>query len=347
MTTIPRRGRHTLAKPAEKGRLRFAQSMYVDEAVELATSQPEGVVRSTLTQRLHLVPATARQPCTTAMDWNSIDFQFRIKASKRDPCMKPDGQDEVDRLNAMSQDLTERERKKQVREEAERRSVRHLVHFTSVDNLRSIFTHGLLSVNCLERSKINYVRNDALRLDGMPDHVSASLTFPNHRMFYKMRMTIPERKWAVLLLNPVVLCTRECYFTPRNAAAAEVKNRLSGPANCPKAFAEMFADLPWKPRPLGLDSNLPTDVQAEVLVRSPISIGHIMEVCIYDARDWFEVSRLVGRTGVRVERRYFERRRDYGSDQRDCGDDQMSSRQQVSFPKHPVRDPSDFGDIPL
>ena len=70
------------------------------------------------------------------------------------------------------------------------RGVKHLYHFTNIDNLSSILRHGILSVNKLRSNGIKYFYNDPNRYDGNPDAISISISFPNSKLFYKFRKAV-------------------------------------------------------------------------------------------------------------------------------------------------------------
>ena len=142
-----------------------------------------------------------------------------------------------------------------------------LVHFTRIENLSSIIARGIHPRGRLP-DDIKVHPNDNLRLDGHTEATSVSITFPNSKMFYKYRLEKPHAGWAVLLLDKLILWTRNCAFCAHNAADSRVAGRQIDELMTHDAFLKMFTDLP------GVESRLeqrlkpcdPTDVQAEVLV---------------------------------------------------------------------------------
>lgn len=145
--------------------------------------------------------------------------------------------------------------------------VKFLVHFTQVDNLPSILSHGI-HPRGKPRHNIEPAVNDSLRLDGHTDATSVSISFPNSRMFYKYRVAKLNSAWAILLLDKSILWTKTCAFCKHNAADARITGRTLQELCTPEAFLGMFAETP------GLETRAqqrlkpydPTDVQAEVLV---------------------------------------------------------------------------------
>lgn len=100
---------------------------------------------------------------------------------------------------------------------------------------------------------------DAYRMDGMPDWLSLSVSFPNYKMFYRKRVhDLPGLQWAVL-----VAWRQECLFVPGNAASAAYCCRSIQAYQGVNAFEAMF---PHQGRWPHLPSCYTTDPQAEVLV---------------------------------------------------------------------------------
>jgi len=69
--------------------------------------------------------------------------------------------------------------KEAIRKICEERNITELVHFTHIDNLISILDKGLMTVEELEESGVNYKKSDHQRLDGQKDAVSLSISFPS------------------------------------------------------------------------------------------------------------------------------------------------------------------------
>lgn len=159
------------------------------------------------------------------------------------------------------------------------RQIRHLVHFTRVENLESILRHGLLSRQDLERLQLPYRSNDLHRWDGHLEAICLSISFPNCRMFYSLRGKLP-RGWVVLLLNPEIILPGNVLYMPGNAACARFGGADTAAYRGPAAFARMFA-------PAGramLPDCYTTDVQAEILMQARIDAGHIQSLHVCDER---------------------------------------------------------------
>lgn len=153
------------------------------------------------------------------------------------------------------------------------RGVDSFVHFTSLDNLDSIFEHGLLPRSVLDADSIGYQPNDQLRLDGL-NHVNLSVTHPNIRFFYKVRKTYPDRYYVVLSIRPEILLAYtgdsgnpRYSFSNTNAAS----NRAMS-CNVEQLFSGQ--------RPIGFKDEWTTDSQAEVLIPGPIPPQYIDAVIL-------------------------------------------------------------------
>ena len=141
----------------------------------------------------------------------------------------------------------------------------HLVHFTRCENLQSIFRYGLHPVTNFHAKGIHAIRNDKIRLDGRPDGISLSVTFPNYRMFYKYRQLDVSADWAVLLLSNRILWEKECGYFKYNAADTRMRGLSRAQTMTLRALRDMFVDLD-NPREHWLRPYDPSDPQAEVMV---------------------------------------------------------------------------------
>ena len=72
------------------------------------------------------------------------------------------------------------------------RDIDELIHFTCVDNLESILSNGLLSLEDLYYNQIHYYYNDENRLEHKDNAICLSISFPNYKMFYKYRMKLKD-----------------------------------------------------------------------------------------------------------------------------------------------------------
>jgi hypothetical protein len=156
----------------------------------------------------------------------------------------------------------------------------HLVHFTRCENLRGILTDGLMSVKFCEQKGLAPIRNDLNRYDGQLDGTSLSIAFPNYKMFWKYRHSLPDTEWAVLLISVQVLWQKDCAFYPHNAADARMIKRKPAEMKSAKALRDML--LPDEgERADWLRPYDPTDPQAEVLVYDVIE-PHMIDAIAFE-----------------------------------------------------------------
>lgn len=175
------------------------------------------------------------------------------------------------------------------------RKIKYLVHFTRLENLTSILKHGLVPVSLQEQRGIRSVKNDKERREGRMDCTSCSVEFPNYQMFYKYRMSIPDSKWVVLVLdiNILLVDSRDIFFSYTNAGRAHQKtNRRFHWFRSPEEFENLFSQ-PWtlyaqnsfSREQQSISDNMPTDPQAEILISDIIDPQYIKHVCFNDQDD--------------------------------------------------------------
>ena len=202
----------------------------------------------------------------------------------------------------------------EIREEARRRSVSGVYHFTRINNLSSILNSGLITRHRIDKGEIEASVNDELRLEKCRNSVCCSIGFPNYKMFYKLRQSIPESGgWAVLHIDESVLWENPCSFYPANAASREFCDRYVTEFTSVQAFRALFDQTVGHPTrdTLGLDPGLPTNPQAEVLVRSDIERDYIRGVYFEHQSQADEWSSFSSEFLTAVDRELYSQRRDY------------------------------------
>lgn len=165
-----------------------------------------------------------------------------------------------------------------------KRDIKYLTHFTRIENLPSILQKGLMPRKQLLLQGIRPEVNDWNRLDNT-DAVCLSVSFPNYKLFYRFRVKRPETKWAVILLDPIILDRCSCSFACRNAASNEMKDRSPEEAFSIEALYEMFAEIRNGNirYQMKLDSYETTDPQAEVLVHEVIEPRYIKKIIVQES----------------------------------------------------------------
>lgn len=158
------------------------------------------------------------------------------------------------------------------------KEIKHLLHFTKIENLDSILRNGLLGRSVLENSGINHVTNDQYRYDKQESAICCSIGHPNYKMFYPLRQQNTEEQWVVLVIKRVVLWSKACAFCTTNAASNSVtaiplEDRMGF-----DPFIAMFSEQEHAPirSVLAIPDRCPTDPQAEVLVLEGIEPKFIM-----------------------------------------------------------------------
>jgi hypothetical protein len=178
---------------------------------------------------------------------------------------------------------------KAIAQEAYRRRVTRLCHFTPVRNLLHIATEGALrsTTELSTDERAVFDQQDLLRLDRHPGHICCSVQYPN--IWYlrrKRRDATPLQRlfprWVCLLIDPSYLAADGALFCHRNAAAGSGAYLAAGS----DAFASIFADpVDGANGPIARDkkpNSCPTDDQAEVLVPKRIPIEHAREIVVSD-----------------------------------------------------------------
>lgn len=157
------------------------------------------------------------------------------------------------------------------------RGIVSLFHFTQADNLKNILRYGLMPRGDIEITGIASEFNDEYRYDDCLDAVCISISFPNYKMFYKLRCASPDKDWVVIRLDPQVLCDFNCAYCWTNAGDALSYNVPIEERMGKNAFLRLFEDKPGFPKrtQLNIADKFPTNPQAEVLVFDNIPIEYI------------------------------------------------------------------------
>lgn len=184
----------------------------------------------------------------------------------------------------------------QIRAICEMQGIASLYHFTRVENLPSIFQHGLLPVKALQANRIAFRWNDEHRIDGHEDAICVSVSHPNERLFYRWRMTNPAQRWVVLSLDPAILWKNEVAFCAHNAADSRISKQDRIKLGSATAFAGLFVNSDARPTRAeqGLAPCDPTDVQAEILVFENIPASAITGAVFSDAASLARWQSVVG-----------------------------------------------------
>ena len=211
---------------------------------------------------------------------------------------------------------SEQKRKQDIQQICLEHNITVLLHFTRVQNLRSILEKGLLDRSTLEAWAPEHQPeyNDNKRLEGYREAICLSISFPNYKMFYKYSQD-SQAEWVILLLASSVLWELDCAFCEDNAATRKVRWTPLAERKQASALAQMFTDCDQVRRQdLQIPDNYPTNPQAEVLVFDPISPSYVNTVHFWSKaalQQWIENNENVDLRILRVNRQYFQPRKDW------------------------------------
>ncbi len=167
---------------------------------------------------------------------------------------------------------------------ARARNITHLVHFTRVENLNSIFEFGLLPKSDSRPKRV--INNDKDKYD---DCVCFSIIHPSNMFgFLRHRAikaeTLAHEDWCVIVLKPDVLWQNACRFFPINAVSKILRSRPPADFVGAPALEAMFAEKvinhkeETETRAPALLPSLTTNSQAEVHVISKIDMANLEKV---------------------------------------------------------------------
>lgn len=208
------------------------------------------------------------------------------------------------------------QRKNEIRKICEEIGIKTLVHFTHIQNLKSILQYGLIGRSKLQEMSLEFKHNDEMRLEGRPEAVCLSISFPNYKMFYKYRQKHADNNWVVLLLKPSILWEFNCEFYIENAASNNARNsNLRGDRTQSSALREMFEDYGTIRRTnLQIPNNFTTHPQAEVLVFNKIHPCFIEKINfnnLQNVKEWIKLNPGNYSQTFREDRYYYSCRQDW------------------------------------
>ena len=162
-----------------------------------------------------------------------------------------------------------------IEEFADDRGIRSLFHFTRLPNLPSILANGLLTKDACARAYITPSINDSYRYDGT-GAISVTISYPNYRMFYRLRCENPGVEWVVLKLKRSLLWRTRCAFSDTNAGDGSVYSIPIGHRQGLAALQSMFGDYrDIERKSLNIPDHYTTNPQAEVLLLDGAAVDDI------------------------------------------------------------------------
>lgn len=196
----------------------------------------------------------------------------------------------------------------------DQRGIKYLVHFTRIENLVGIFNNGLVPVDTLSQSGMNFSNNDDSRWDNCENANCLSIQFPNYRMFFRYRQQNPGVDWVVLGIKKEVLWEKDCAFCVENAASNNVTSIPLKKRKGVEAFNRLYNEYPGKPSriDLGINPVLPTHPEAEVLVFDIIEPEYIWGVAFESLYHKNKYASLIpSNINSQVVERLYRYRKDY------------------------------------
>ena len=211
---------------------------------------------------------------------------------------------------------------KKIRGILNKNKVKYLVHFTNIENLSSILEYGILSVEELEKRRIDYINNDFSRYDGKKQCSCFSVEFPNISLYNSFTRKQSDAQWVVLLVEAEVLIISEGdkYFCVHNAASSSIRKKVKvNQLQKPEDFENMFFQNIEYSKRCGKyvinrtveKSYLTTSGQAEILIEGEIHKENIKGIISNSLKAKDKVDVLLRENGLNdvidsiKEKRYF------------------------------------------
>lgn len=193
------------------------------------------------------------------------------------------------------------------------RAIKHVLHFTRLDNMPSIAQHGLLPRGVLSSQGIPFVHNDDVRLDGAVGATCLTLSWPNYKMFYRYRTANPNVAWVVFSLKPSVLWENDCAFCIENAASNRVRAIQLAERKRVAALAALFDDHDCYPdrTKLGIPEHFPTNPQAEILLFGGLPLTAVQVVLVPSQGVANRVRAILDSVPIKVSLNAFSPRKDW------------------------------------
>ena len=158
------------------------------------------------------------------------------------------------------------------------KNIENLIHFTSVNNIDSIFRYGLRSRKFIEDS--DFVHGhcpDGYRLDGVRDGICFSIAHPNNFLLQKYMDRYPGYDWVVMVFSSSLILDKKTLFFYTNAASSVFNgvNKMSMGDFCwlEKMFKETVSNKygTFDRGDFLMDCD-PTDAQAELICLESVEI---------------------------------------------------------------------------
>ncbi len=165
-----------------------------------------------------------------------------------------------------------------IKEIIEQRNIKRLCHFTKSKNLPQILMRGRGILASEFIAEDIFDPNDNFRYDGKTKYINCSIQYPNVYYFNKIsEKDIQFKEWIILFINPYIMTKEDTYFCKVNAAKENGKYIKKGA----DALKELFDNRVLKlDRTNKMPTNVPTDLQAEVLIYEQIPVEAIEAIVV-------------------------------------------------------------------
>lgn len=195
----------------------------------------------------------------------------------------------------------------------ESRKVDYFVHFTDIENIPQILKGGLRPVSQQhEKGRAT----DHQRFDNQLEATSLSISFPNYRMFYNKRKSMPNTRFAILFINidvmESILDSNIGYYQENAASKVSSTSSFSDHFGLAK-LKMLFDDIDSVRSRYNTPSFVTTNPQSEILVRETIMPDYIDYICVEDSKTKADLRNLVGDNPIKivVDNTCFQSRPDY------------------------------------
>ena len=188
------------------------------------------------------------------------------------------------------------------------RRIEKLLHLTRLENLNNICrADAILSLYQLEKNNICTNPFDGRKPEGQKykNYVNCSLTYYNFFMLYGL-VHKSEEPVVLLYIKPDYLWKQGIEFCKFNAATGGGRHIAPGYHTLQTLFDDTVQDRQGLQDRNSKPINLPTCIQAEVLIRDGIPLADIMEIVIRSPRHEQNVRQAGWRGNIRVSSRDFD-----------------------------------------
>ena len=170
----------------------------------------------------------------------------------------------------------------------EARKITSLFHFTSIENLESIATHGFLGRESLNSRNLSFTTSDPIRYEPILDGICFSLSRPNHYM--AARKIISGHEMVLLELQGLdnLLSNYNFISSPGNFGSPKLKQRIQ---SWPEEFIggqglmNLFENLEIREK-YNVPDYEPTDPQAEIIVVERVPWVYVKKIYFPNATEY-------------------------------------------------------------